>query len=186
MKYYLLAIMLFELPGVSWADGSDDTQCHRVLEGNIMAQDSIAIPPAYLTEQYVVAEGFRVEKYFYFWGLAKEELKLQHPPRYPELAEFSGVRVTDCASGRFIAIDTYADSGEVASALYGTEFLRMPLEAGESVSFTDVESAAKAVFDHVFVLEETSETCSCFENYPDLRPANLLPFGDRTDVTRQN
>jgi hypothetical protein len=178
----LAASVLLMCPNHVWADDYVDTQCRRVLEGNVMVDNGIQIPPAYLLKPFMEAEGFVVEDYFYFWKQAKTELKEENPPLFPELAEFFGVRVVDCSSGKFVAIPTYADSSEVSSALYGTEFIRKKLKAGRKVSFADIAEASGAAFNDTLVLQESAETCSCNKEYPRLRPASLLPYVDRTDI----
>lgn len=147
-----------------------------------MVDNSIGIPPAYLLKPFIEAEGFVVEDYFYFWHRAKTERQQENPPLFPELADFYGVRVVDCSSGKFVAIPTYANSGEVASALYGTEFIRKKLRAGREVSFADVARASEAAFSNTVAFQERAETCSCNKEYPELRPTHLLPYSERTDI----
>ena len=99
----------------------------------------------------------------------------------PQLHAFRGVRVTNCATGQFLAIPDVGVS-EVSAALEATEFLRDDVQNGRPVSWRDVIRAAEALYDNVGLFRETEETCGCGWLAPDARPAGMTPFDQRTDV----
>lgn len=105
------------------------------------------------------------------------------PGPVPALNGFSGARVTFCATGDFVAIPGQ-NASTVNSSLSATEFLRGKLQKAQPVRFADLRRAAKAVYGDVIVLRESDETCACSAFYPDLRPAGMTAYADRTDVDR--
>ncbi|MGI3168163.1 hypothetical protein ACRARG_03360 [Pseudooceanicola sp. C21-150M6] len=105
------------------------------------------------------------------------------PVRAPmkKLEGFDGIRIVHCASGRFMAApDQRGDYA--APALAATEFLRPKLKAGKAPTFADVRNAVKALYPGAMEFRETAETCGCNAMFPGLRPAELTPFEERTDV----
>lgn len=90
----------------------------------------------------------------------------------PQLDNFHGFRVTDCRSGKIVAVYGASQFND-GQTMLATEFLRTRMQQQEPVKFTHVERAAKAVFGHddyirVVILRETEETCACGEYYPGL------------------
>ncbi len=104
------------------------------------------------------------------------------PGPVPALDYFSGVRVTQCASATFLAINGQTDVGEVAAALGATEFLRSSLQGKRAVSLGDMKQAVRAVYGKTPLLRETGETCACSIYFPELRPKGVTPFAERDDV----
>lgn len=90
----------------------------------------------------------------------------------PELDSFHGLRVTECRSGKMVAVYgavQYRDG----DTMLATEFLRTRTQQKKPIKFVHVQRAAKALFGHdgytrVLMLRETEETCACREYYPGL------------------
>lgn len=118
--------------------------------------------------------GYTVESYY-------DSLADGPRPSLDALAGFSGVRVVECASGRFLTIP-FETPNDVTVALSATEFLRPTLQAGRSPDFASVQRAAEALYRDVGVLRETAETCGCSAAFPDWRPAGLTPYEERPDL----
>jgi hypothetical protein len=95
---------------------------------------------------------------------------------------FTGTRVTHCASGRFLALKDRFDPYEVNTAISATEFARSSVQAKKPVSFDALRRAAQALYGDYLVLRETEETCACNIFFPDLRPAEMGRYLDRTDI----
>ena len=88
----------------------------------------------------------------------------------PELNNFNGFRVTDCRSGRSVAVHGIG-AGEGEAQMTATEFLRGDVQAGRKLSLKNVERAAKALYGkdgyaRVLILRSKNETCACREIYP--------------------
>ncbi|WP_299687165.1 hypothetical protein [uncultured Tateyamaria sp.] len=78
------------------------------------------------------------------------------------LHDFNGVRLVDCATGRFLAINDQPELAVVSAALAATEFLRADVQADQPVTFNDVRRAAHALYSgDVLELRETEVTCGC-------------------------
>ncbi len=125
--------------------------------------------------------GVTFESYQVRWAPDAEGVYRPLPGPIPELNAFSGVRVTYCRTGEFLAI---ADA-DMERALYGlraTEFLRKSIAAKRPPSFRDLRRAAEAVFGDVLIMRETAETCGCRTLYPDLRPEGVTPYDQRDDI----
>ena len=106
------------------------------------------------------------------------------PAPVAQLQGFRGVRVTMCSTGDFLVIPDQ-DPVSVAAALSATEFLRADLQAGRPVTFDALRRAARVVYGAPLVLRETEETCGCSWYFPDLKPASMANFENRTDVRDQ-
>lgn len=90
----------------------------------------------------------------------------------PQLDNFHGFRVTDCRSGRIVAVYGASQFSD-GDTMLATEFLRTRVQQENPIKFADVQRAAKAVFGHdgytrVVILRETEETCACGEYYPGM------------------
>lgn len=109
---------------------------------------------------------------------------VRRPGPVPELTDFAGVRVLACATGDFVAIPG-ASAGSVNSSLSATEFLRARVQSDKPLRFADVKKAAKAVYGKVIVLRESEQTCGCNTFFPDLKPAAMTGFTDRTNVEQK-
>jgi len=124
--------------------------------------------------------GVTVERYGNSIDL-QDNVYVSRPGPVPALNEFHGVRVTSCSTGDFLAIPQ-VEVDTVNGSLAATEFLRASVQSSRRVTFGAVRQAAKAVYGKVIVLRETEETCSCSVYFPDLKPARMTAFEDRTDV----
>ena len=124
--------------------------------------------------------GFTIEQY---WHVRTGP----NPPTAPVVAldKFFGVRIMECATGRFIAVDDNPDAGQVEAALSATEFLRGKVQSEQPFTYDDVRQAGEAVFGYLVLLRENEESCGCSVLYPELRPAGLVPFADRNNVTHE-
>ena len=85
------------------------------------------------------------------------------------LNDFSGVRITDCRTGRMLAI--HGVFPDVQDMMTATEFLRGKVQAEKAIAMRDVEKAAKALWGkdgyvRLVKLRETEETCACGEYFP--------------------
>lgn len=129
------------------------------------------------------ASGVTVEHY-YNSVVQQGEALVNAPAPVAELQGFRGVRVTLCSTGDFLVIPDQ-DPVSVAAALSATEFLRADVQAGRPATFDALRLAARAVYGPPLVLRETEETCGCSWYFPDLKPANMANFEDRTDVQYQ-
>ncbi|MFK7938969.1 MAG: hypothetical protein AB8B82_06290 [Roseovarius sp.] len=86
------------------------------------------------------------------------------------LNQFMGIRITQCRTGKFIAVKN-APAYRSIDPLLATEFLRNRTQREEPFRFVDVKRAATALyakggFSEVIILRETEETCACNVHYP--------------------
>lgn len=109
------------------------------------------------------------------------DVYVNRPAPVPDLTDFIGVRVMDCATGRFFAVQG-ADANDAVVALSATEFLRDAIRDERLISYADARRAAQALYGTIIDLSETDETCGCSVFYPEMRPAGFTAFGDRADV----
>jgi hypothetical protein len=88
----------------------------------------------------------------------------------PALNQFIGIRITECRTGKFIAVNG-APGNNSAAPMLATEFLRTRAQQQDPFRFVDVKRAAKALFGkdgftQMSVLRETEETCGCNVLFP--------------------
>lgn len=110
--------------------------------------------------------GFVVEHYT---NLDKDGIRGAADGPVAQLNGFDGMRITECRSGRIIALDRVFHDG--VDKLTVTEFLRGKVQAGKRFTMRGVETAAEAIYaknDYVRIvkLRETEETCACREFVP--------------------
>ncbi|UYV35960.1 hypothetical protein N4R57_12985 [Rhodobacteraceae bacterium D3-12] len=110
--------------------------------------------------------GLVVERYS---NLDKGNIVGGAPGPVPALNNFSGMRITDCRSGRMVAL--HGVGLQVVQELSATEFLRSKVQGEKRVRLSDVEKAAKALYGQnnyvrIIKLRETEETCACREFFP--------------------
>ncbi|WP_306736730.1 hypothetical protein [Marimonas arenosa] len=89
----------------------------------------------------------------------------------PALNDFNGMRITDCRTGRMLALDGVFPSD--MDVLTATEFLRAKVQGEKRFRLTDIEKAAEAVYGNkkyvrIIKLREIEETCACREYFPGL------------------
>ncbi len=138
----------------------------------------------YVREQYTLggeASGFVVEDYSDPFQADENGVYVHRQATLAQLHAFDGVRVTDCATGQFLTIPDVR-TNQASVALEATEFLRDDVQNSRSVSWRDIRRAAEALYDDVGLFRETEETCGCNWLAPDVRPAGMTPFDQRTDV----
>lgn len=105
----------------------------------------------------------------------------QRAERLPLFDGFVGVRITQCSTGRFIAING-PKPRDAEPGLVATEFLREKIRNQRPISFANLQSAAEALYDEVHVLRDTEETCGCNLHFPELKPSTIGSFEGRTDI----
>lgn len=103
-------------------------------------------------------------------------------PPVGALSGFIGLRVSHCATGRFVAIPGASDSYAVAEQLAASAVLRDSLATKRTVTAGQMIGAAKASYGRVIVLRETEETCACNTYFPDLRAKGMTPYKERNDL----
>ena len=131
---------------------------------------------------YEVQSGAVVEAY----GNARTTdgaVYVNRPAPTRELEDFTGVRVTFCPTGDFLAIRGQ-NVDAVSTSLAATEFLRADVQANRRVSFAKLRRASRAVYVDVMVLRETEQTCGCAAYFPAMKPDGMTAFDDRTDIDR--
>jgi hypothetical protein len=162
-----LAVVCTAQPSIAY----DSSPCDGVVEQGMRVQE---------LNHLGFRSGFTIEQY---WHVRTG----QNPPTAPVAAldKFFGVRIMECSTGRFIAIDGNPDAGEVDAALSSTEFLRGKVQSEQTFNYDDVRQAGEAVFGDLVLLRENEESCGCADLYPELRPAGLVPFADRDNVTHE-
>lgn len=148
--------------------------CSSVSEANMW----IGIPD--ILGDWEAQSGVVVESY-YNKTAPKDTVYTPLPAPVKALENFSGMRVTHCASGKIMAVRDI--SGEQAvTALAATEFLRDKLKAHQKISYGDVKKAVVALYGKPIELMETAQTCGCANYFDGMRPASQIPFDKRTDV----
>jgi hypothetical protein len=151
----------------------------------------IQLPPCGVTESAMYVgyphdlgtsgSGLILESYSNAQMTDANDVYVNRPAPVPELTDFYGIRVMNCATGQmFVARGANADDAVVA--LSATEFLRDAIRDERLVSYADARRAAVALYGSVIDLSETDETCGCSVYYPEMRPAGFTAFGDRSDV----
>lgn len=93
------------------------------------------------------------------------------PGPVPALDKFNGMRITECRSGRILALD--GASWSAMEQMVATEFLRQKVQAEKPLRLRDAEKAARALFGQdnyvrIIKLRETEETCACRDFFPGM------------------
>lgn len=89
----------------------------------------------------------------------------------PALNDFHGFRITECRSGRILAVSRFDET--FGKTMLATEFLRNKARNDQPFTMGDVKSAAKAIFGgqpavRFLDLRETEETCACRDFFPGM------------------
>jgi hypothetical protein len=124
--------------------------------------------------------GFVIEGY-YNDQIVVDTVYTDLPGPVPELNDFYGFRVVECATGAFVAVKG-PNVRDARISLPATEFLRSDLQTGQPVSMNSVVSAVRAVYGNGLLMRETAQTCGCAAFFPELGPAGQTPFENRTDT----
>ncbi len=91
----------------------------------------------------------------------------------PELNDFHGFRITECRTGRFVAVSDFDET--FGKTLLATEFLRHKAQNDQPFTMSDIMKAVHALYGNspgvrILSLRETEETCACRDFFPGLWP----------------
>lgn len=103
-------------------------------------------------------------------------------PAAAALSGFNGLRITDCASGRMVAVPGQGRSYDAADALATTTFLREAAARKQPATAARMKQAVKAVLGKGIELRENAETCACNTYFPELRAKGMTPYKERNDL----
>ena len=134
--------------------------------------------PAHIPGTGIVVEDYRHNI------TSQGDLAEADTPPVDALSGFDGLRVTHCASGRFIAVAGQRSSYEAADLLAATVYLREAAGAETPASASRMKQAVKATLGKGYELRETAETCACNTYFPELRAKGMTPWGQRNDTVQ--
>ena len=101
------------------------------------------------------------------------------PAPSPELEDFSGLRMTNCATGEMLVTRTSDTSHDLVAKLETAPGMAKRIAAETPIRTATMRQAMRHLYGNAMLLVEDEETCGCNAVFPELRPKGMTPFEQR-------